>query len=193
MAEPEMSHVALVLIDVINGFDVEGGEELVAAARRAAPHILALRERAHEANVPVVYVNETFGQPGASFEAIVNACSETERPGHNVARMLAPTDNDQLLLKPSSSAFSCAALLPLLERRGVRTLVLVGFAADGCLLASAKDASARGFEVLVPVDCTAGSSLQLTERALEQVRAGANASTPSSLEIDLAALRYAAA
>jgi len=188
MAEPEQSQVALVLIDVINGFAFEGSDGLVAAARRAAPKILALRERAHAAGVPVVYVNRSFGH--ADFGATVAACSETDQPGHNVARMLAPTENDQLLLKPDHSAFSCADFAPLLTSLGARKLVLAGFPTDVCLVPTVDDAHTRGYEVLVPADCTAASSSELTERALERVQATANARTDDSLEVDLAALRY---
>lgn len=191
MDETEKSQVTLVLIDVINGFDFEDEEELVAAARHAAPHILALRERAHAAGVPVVYANESFGHPGPDFEAVVSACSATERPGHNIARMLAPTPGDHALIKPGRSAFSNEAFDPLLRRVGTLTVVLVGFATDSCVLATARDASACGYEVLVPPDCTAANSTELAERAFEQMRAIQRTSTPGSLEIDLAAMRHA--
>jgi nicotinamidase-related amidase len=189
MTEPEQSsQVTLVLIDVINGFAFEGSEGLVTAARRAAPKILALRERAHAAGVPVVYVNDSFGH--ADFAAVVAASSETDQPGHNVARMLAPTENDQLLLKPDHSAFSCPDFAPLLTSLGARTLVLAGFPTDVCLLPTVDDAHSRGYELLVPADCTAGSSSELTERALERMQATAHARTDDSLDVDLAALRY---
>ena len=76
MTQSEESPVALLLIDVMNGFDFEGSEGLVEGARRAAPRILALRERAHTDNVPVIYVNDNFGQWRSDFRATVAACSD---------------------------------------------------------------------------------------------------------------------
>jgi nicotinamidase-related amidase len=190
MADIEESALVLILIDVINGFDAEGGEGIVDAAHRAAPRILGLRERAHAAEIPVIYVNDDFGL-GPEFASVVAACSATERPGHGVTRMLVPTEHDQLVLKRGNSAFQDTALEPLLRELGVRTVVLAGFATNLCVLSTALDAHARNYEIVVPPDCTAASSADLAEQALEQMRTAAGVRTPESLDIDLAALRYA--
>jgi hypothetical protein len=47
------SGVAVVLVDVINGFDFEGSAGLVRAATRVAPAIQELASRAREKGVPV--------------------------------------------------------------------------------------------------------------------------------------------
>ena len=193
MAVSERSKVALVLIDVINGFDFEGCEGLVSAAERAAPKLLALRGRAHDAGVPVIYVNDNFGQWRSDFRAIVALCSKEEQPGHAVARRLVPTQRDYFILKPRHSAFYCTALEPLLASFGARKLVLVGFATNICLLFTANDAHTRGYQVWVPADCTAANSAELAEQALEQMRVAAEADTTPSPELDLAALRDAQA
>jgi nicotinamidase-related amidase len=191
MDEPDQSPVALLLVDVINAFDFEGCEPLVSAAKRVAPKILALRERAHAAGVPVIYVNDNFGQWRSDFRNIVEVCSKTHQPGHDVARLLVPADEDYFVLKPRHSAFYCTALEVLLERMGARTLIICGFAANICVLFSANDAHVRGYEIVVPEDCTAANSDTLTAQALEQLRTVANARTEASVKLDLAALRYA--
>lgn len=191
MDELEQSPLALVLVDVINGFDFEGCEALVAAAKRAAPRILALRERAHSAGVPVIYVNDNFGRWRSDFRSTVEACSKVHQPGHEVTRMLVPGDSDYFVLKPRHSAFYCTALELLLDRMGARTLIICGFAANICVLFSANDAHVRGYQVVVPEDCTAANSEALTEQALEQLRTVVGASTDPSVKLDLAALRYA--
>jgi nicotinamidase-related amidase len=68
-------------------------------------------------------------------------------------------------------------------------LVLAGFAANICLLFSANDAYMRGYDVIVPGDCTAANSPALAEQALAQLRVAANARTDVSDELDLTALR----
>lgn len=181
---PRASAVALLLIDVINGFDFEGNEGIIAAARRAAPRILSLRERAHSASVPVIYVNDNFGQWRSDFRATVAACSAPEQPGHQVARMLPPTEDDYFILKPRHSAFYCTALEPLLHNLGIRKLVMVGFASNICLMYTANDAHMRGYEVWVPADCTAANTPELNQQALEQMRLAGRARTEESPQLD---------
>jgi len=189
MFEHDTSSTALVLVDVINGLSFEGSEGIVQAATLAAPKICALRERAHRAGVPVVYVNDNFGQWRSDLRAIIAACTAADQPGRDITRMLVPTERDYFILKPRHSAFYCTALEPLLQSFGARRLVLAGFAANICLLFSANDAYMRGYEVAVPADCTAANSPALVEQALAQLRVAANARTDASDELDLTALR----
>lgn len=188
MTDAESSAVAVLLIDVINAFDFPDSNGIVQAAARAAPRILALRERAHLAGIPVIYVNDNFGQWRSDFRTTISACSASNKPGHQVARLLVPAERDYFVLKPRHSAFYCTALEVLLERLGVRTLVLVGFATNICVLYTASDAHMRGYGVVVPRDCTASNSQELTDQALEQMRMVTGARVSDSLELDFAAL-----
>lgn len=188
--QDESSSVALLLIDVMNGFDFEGCEGLVEGAQRAAPRILALRERAHAEGIPVIYVNDNFGKWRSDFRATVATCSDSSQPGHAVARLLAPTERDYFVLKPRHSAFYCTALELLLEDIKARTLVLAGFATNICVLFTASDAHMRGYRVVVPEDCTASNSEDLTRLALEQMRVVSRAITDESTALNFGALRY---
>ena len=182
------SSVALLLVDVINGFDFEGAEGLVRAANDAAPRIFALAERARRARVPVVYVNDNFGQWRSDFRKTINECSRPELPGHRVTQVLVPRENDYFVLKPRHSAFYCTALELLLDSLGTRTLVLVGFAANICVLFTANDAHMRGYDVWVPGDCVASNSPELTQQALEQMRLVSAARIEASTEVDFESL-----
>jgi nicotinamidase-related amidase len=183
------SSVALLLIDVINALDFVGSRGLVEAAGRAAPRILALRERAHLAGVPVIYVNDNFGQWRSDFRATISACSASNKPGHQITRMLVPSERDYFVLKPRHSAFYCTALPILLEQLKVRTLVLVGFATNICVLYTASDAHMRSYDVIVPSDCTACNTPELTKQALDQMRMVTAARIVESTELDFSALR----
>jgi nicotinamidase-related amidase len=193
LSEIASCSVALLLIDVINGFDFEGCEPLVEAAERAAPHILALRERARTAGIPIVYVNDNFGQWRSDFRSTVAACSNPELPGHRVTQMLAPEPNDYFVLKPRHSGFFGTALQLLLDRLQARTLMMVGFATNICVLFTANDAHMRGYAVVVPRDCTASNSERLTEQALEQLRVVTRATTDESRALDFKVLAAAGA
>ncbi|WP_394834572.1 cysteine hydrolase [Pendulispora rubella] len=176
--------VALLLIDVINGFDFEGSEGLVAAAIPAALCIEALARRARRLGVPVVYVNDNFGQWRSNFEATVQECTKRTQPGHAVVARLRPRRGDYFVLKPRHSGFFYTPLPLLLEHLGVDTLVLTGFATNLCVLFTANDAHMLGYHVRIPADCTASNTAGLTRAALAQVREALRADVRSSKEWD---------
>lgn len=181
----QQSHTALLLVDVINGFDFEGSEPLARAAAVAAPRIVELARRARKAEVPVIYVNDNFGQWRSDFRRTVQECSKPELPGSRVTRQLVPEDSDYFVLKPRHSGFYCTALQLLLENLGARRLILVGFAANICVLFTANDAHMRGYEVWVPSDCVASNSPELTRQALEHMRLVSSAHIEASSDIEL--------
>ena len=73
--------------------------------------------------------------------------------------------------------------------RNVRSLVLVGFARDICVLFTANDAYMRGFDVLVPADCTASERGADNTHALDQMARLLKADVSPCDQIDLEALR----
>ena len=69
MGSPRIAHktaqnhfIAGILIDVISDLEFSGGEELLQSALPAAKNIARLKERARQANVPVIYANDNFGR-----------------------------------------------------------------------------------------------------------------------------------
>jgi nicotinamidase-related amidase len=183
---PKRNPVALLLIDVINDFNFEGCEGLVRAAERASHPIAELKRRAHEAGVPVIYVNDNFGRWRSDFRHTVEACADPKSAGHAVTNRLRPTENDYFVLKPRHSGFYCTALELLLDQLGSEILVLVGFATNICVLFTANDARMRGYRVLVPKDCAASNSEELTAAALAHLQTVNEADTRASTEIDFA-------
>ncbi|HKU39316.1 MAG TPA: isochorismatase family cysteine hydrolase [Polyangiales bacterium] len=175
----------LILVDVINGFDFPGSRGLVRAAEQAAPRIERLATRARAAGVPVVYVNDNFGQWRSDFAATVDACMQPDQPGRRVTERLRPHDSDYFVLKPQHSGFYSTTLEPLLEHIGARKLIITGFATNLCVLFTANDAYMRGYEVIVPSDCTASNTAALTRAALEHVRVGLHGRVVASSAIQL--------
>jgi nicotinamidase-related amidase len=165
----ERMGVCLVLVDVINALDFPGSEGLVRAAERAAPKIEKLAQRARAADVPVVYVNDNFGQWRSDFAATYAACIQPNKPGRRVSQRLKPDPEDYFVLKPQHSGFYCTTLEPLLEYIGAGTLIITGFATNLCVLFTANDAYMRGYDVVVPADCTASNTVALTRAALAHV------------------------
>jgi nicotinamidase-related amidase len=167
---PDESEIALVLIDVINDLEFEGGEELFRAALPAARNIARLKVRAHEAGVPVIYVNDNFGRWRSDFKRIVTHCLQDDVRGQPLAELLSPDEDDYFVLKPKHSGFFSTSLELLLEYLGAQTLVLTGFAGNNCVLFTANDAYMRDYKLMIPSDCTASIEPQANEYALAQMQ-----------------------
>ncbi len=184
----ERCPTALLLIDVINRFDFEGADALLRAARPMATRIAALTQRARKAGIPIVYVNDNFGRWRSDFRTIVRTCSDGDARGREIAELLAPSDADYFVLKPSNSAFYGTVLETLLRHLGAETLVLTGVATDNCVLFTAHDAYLRRFRLLVPADCVASESASRDRRALEIMATSMKADTSTSDRLRLPTL-----
>ena len=185
---PDQSEVALVLIDVINDLEFEGGEELLRTALPAARQIARLKERAHQTGVPVIYVNDNFGRWRSDFKRIVTRCLDEAVRGRPIAELLVPDEDDYFVLKPKHSGFFSTTLELLLEHLGARRLVLTGFAGNNCVLFTANDAYMRDYELIIPADCTASIDPQGNEYALRQMQEVLKADTRPAAEIDFTRL-----
>ena len=75
---------ALLLIDVINDLAFAGSEVLVAQAEPMALRLAGLKRRAAAAGVPVIYVNDNFGQWRSDFRQTVAHCTARTSPGRRV-------------------------------------------------------------------------------------------------------------
>lgn len=184
----ERSPVALLLIDVINTMDFAGSEDLVRFAEPMAEQIAGLKARAAEAEIPRIYVNDNFGRWRSDFRRTVEICAAPDQPGHEVTRILRPTEDDYFVLKPMHSGFYATALEVLLERLGARTLILTGIAGNLCVLFTANDAYMRHYRLVVPHDCTASNSTRDNDQALEQMERFLDADTRPAADIDFAPL-----
>src|SRR5438067_7296321 len=71
---PESCPVALLLIDVINDLDFEGGEKVLKQALPSAKTLAAFAKRARSAGIPVIYVNDNFGKWRSDFRKTVEHC-----------------------------------------------------------------------------------------------------------------------
>lgn len=164
------ARTALVLIDVINPFDFEGGRPFARKALRVASRIARLRDRATAAGVPVIYVNDNLGKWRSDVSALVAFCRRPGTPGAPIVERLEPRPADYVVLKSTLSGFYQTPLETMLRLGGVETLVLAGFAADNCVLFTAADAYMREFRLLVPRDCVAARTAGAHRRALTTMR-----------------------
>mgnify|MGYP002717143996 CR=1 FL=1 len=118
------SDTALLIVDMINLFDFEGGRPLAEAAAAIAPRIARLRQRFDDAGAPTLYVNDNFANWRGEFRDLLGACLEAEGPPSEIVRHLAPRAHDYYVLKPKHSGFLGTPLAILLAKLGMPRLVL---------------------------------------------------------------------
>jgi nicotinamidase-related amidase len=174
--------VALLIIDMINRFDFEGGERMRAAAQRIAEPMLDLRAAFDAADAPTIYVNDNFGEWHSEKSKLVQRARE--KAPELIAR-LAPREQDYFVIKPQFSAFYATNLPLLLPKLGVSRLVLTGVAADMCVLFTAGDAHMRDYDLWVPRDAVASGVRAHAEAALDIMRERLGAETRPTSELDL--------
>lgn len=185
---PDQAPVALLLIDVINGLDFPGNEEIVARAVPMARRIADLKRRARARGIPAIYVNDNFGRWRSDRAALLGHYLHADQPGHRMVALLQPDPDDYFVLKPKHSAFFSTVLDTLLVYLGARTLILTGVAGNICVFFSANDAYMRDFGLVVPEDCIASNTAAENDHALAQMRQILRADTTPAAALDLECL-----
>lgn len=181
---PDNSRVALLLIDVINDLEFEGGYKLFRHALPAAKRIAAFKQRCKDDGVPAIYVNDNFGKWRSDFKKLISHCLQDNTRGREIVGLLRPERDDYFVLKPKHSGFFSTALEVLLKHLGTETLILTGFTADICVLFTANDAYMREYRLLIPGDCVASQVEAANRRALKFMQRVLKADIRPSNEID---------
>ncbi|HSS21515.1 MAG TPA: isochorismatase family cysteine hydrolase [Pyrinomonadaceae bacterium] len=188
---PDHSTAALLLIDVINDFEFENGEQLLERALPVGKQIAKLKASAKRARIPVIYVNDNFGKWQSDLNKIVAHCLEDGVRGEPFVKLVLPDENDYFVLKPKHSGFYCTSLELVLQHVGATTLILAGIAGNNCVLFTANDAYMRDFKLLVPADCVASETEPENQSALKQMEKVLKADVRQSNELELEGLAQA--
>ncbi len=125
---------AMLVIDMINPFDFEGGAAARRAAERVSETIIRLRSDADAHDVPTIYVNDNFGEWHSDRDRLIEAARPNLSGG-----AIEPRAADFFVIKPQFSGFYSTNLAVLLPKLGVRRLILTGIATEICVLITAAD------------------------------------------------------
>lgn len=166
MGKRNNTGTALLILDMISDFGYPDGERIVRSARRIAPNIARLRERAHAAGIPVVYANDTAGKWESDQKAFIDRCMQPESLGREIVQLLAPTPESYFMFKPRHSAFFGTPLHTLLQRLKIDRLIATGVTSHQCVLFTAMDAHVREFELIIPSDCIGAGAAADTKHAM---------------------------
>jgi nicotinamidase-related amidase len=152
-----------------NGMDVSAAQSilsplatLLAAARDVGTMVVYLRfvEDVHGHVISAAYDRQRY-KAGASLRYC------TTETGRAVAPEVRPDAEDPVVDKVRASGFFNTALDTILRCRGVQTILLTGMATDSCVLATAIDATARDYDVVLVEDCLASFSSERHEAAMK--------------------------
>ena len=182
---PDEAPTVLLLIDVINDLEFDGGDALLAPALAMATPLAALKRRARAAGIPAVYVNDNFGRWRSDLSALLEHCRREGVRGRPLVERLMPEADDYFVLKPKHSGFFSTTLDTLLAYLRARTLILTGLTADNCVLFTASDAYLRDFDVIVPPDCVASIDPRHTRQALDHMHRVLKAELTDSTALSL--------
>ena len=186
---PDKSETALLLIDVINDFDFEEGDQLLRLALPVGESIAQLKKRAKAAGIPCIYVNDNFGRWQSDFKKLVAHCSADDAKGNEFVKLLVPDDDDYFVLKPKHSGFYSTSLDLLLTHLNAKNLILTGIAGNNCVLFTANDAYMRDYKLFIPSDCVVSNTEAENRYALKQMEDVLKADVSVAINLDLEALR----
>lgn len=145
---------AILVIDMLNDFVLEGAPLEVPGARDIIKNIKKELERAHRNKEPVIYVCDAHKKDDPEFSVWpVHAVRGTK--GQEVVKELIPQKGDFIINKTSYSGFFGTKLATLLRKLKIEELLLTGVCTEICVLYTAVDALMRGYRIIVPEDCTA--------------------------------------
>jgi nicotinamidase-related amidase len=173
---------ALLLIDVVNTFDHEDGDALLASFRERLPGFQEALSRARAARIPVVYVNDNAGRWDSDAPALLRLAMEDGR-GSDVVAAVAPQTGDRFVLKPRYSAFDHTPLVIILRELEVERLLLAGAATEACVVQTAIDARELGFKVTILADACATVDEEVERLAFEYAERVVGARVKSAGEV----------
>src|SRR4051794_34567089 len=81
---------ALLIVDMISGWDFPDAAPLLRQASPIAPSIALLKKRCLAAGAPVIYANDNRGHWRSDFRHVVRAALDQANPGATIARQLEP-------------------------------------------------------------------------------------------------------
>jgi nicotinamidase-related amidase len=170
---------AVVVIDMLSPYDFPDADQVVAHAGDVVPRIERLLARAQDEDVPIIYVNDNYGDWNSSAEELVRRGLEGEHP--ELVEPLCPSDGNAFVIKARHTIFYGTPLEHLLKQQGIDRLVLTGQVTEQCVLYSALDAYVREIEIAVPADAVVPIHEDLADAALRMMERNMGADvTPSA-------------
>jgi nicotinamidase-related amidase len=160
-------NTALVVVDVLNAYEHEDADRLVASVDETLPKMEELIRDARERDLLRVYVNDNFDDWSLDRGRLLErALSGRHR---RLVEPVLPDDDVALVLKGRHSIFWETPLAYMLHSADVGHIVLCGQVTEQCILYSALDAHIRHFDVTIARDACAHIHQDLAEAAFRMM------------------------
>jgi nicotinamidase-related amidase len=181
----DRSRLALLVVDMQNDFCSPQGHfarhgRAVDGVRSIIPSISRLLACARSAALPVLHTQQTTATGLASDSPawLYFKTRDGKSPdytmegtwGQQFVPELAPLNGEPVVQKFRPSAFLHTRLEALLRERGVETVAIAGCLTQGCVQATAMDASFHDFYVVVLEDCVQSTNQEQHLNALRFLR-----------------------
>jgi nicotinamidase-related amidase len=179
---------ALLVIDMQRDFLLPGGfgESLgndVSQLRRTIEPLAALLAAWRAARLLVIHTREghlpdlsdcppaklargAIGQAGAFGRILVRG-----EYGHDIIDELQPVGDEIVVDKPGKGAFYATELAEILDKAGIKSLVVTGVTTEVCVHTTVREANDRGYECLVLADCVGSYFPEFQRVGLEMIAA----------------------
>ncbi|WP_028061611.1 cysteine hydrolase family protein [Candidatus Solirubrobacter pratensis] len=176
-----MSRTALLVIDMLNAYEHADAERLTESVERVLPAMAHTIQRAGDAGVLTIYVNDNFGAWTSNRDTLVKEAMGGKF-SHLVEPIL-PKDDTLFVVKARHSTFYQTPLEYLLGQEEVDHVVMVGQVTEQCILYSALDAYIRHLRVTVPRDAVACIHEDLADAALKMMAVNMDAEIADAAEL----------
>jgi nicotinamidase-related amidase len=174
---------ALLVVDMLNTYEHEDADRLATSVRTVVPQITGLIDDARSGGVPVVWVNDNYGDWNSSSPELAERAMAGRHP--ELVEPVLPRDDDAFVLKTRHSVFFSTPLEYLLETMDVGRIVLTGQVTEQCILYSAVDGYVGHFGVSVPHDGVAHIYEELAKSALEMMERNMHAEIGTARDLRL--------
>jgi nicotinamidase-related amidase len=162
-----MPKEALLIIDMLNDFVLEGAPLEVPDTRKIIPAIKKEMESARKKGRPVIYICDTHQPDDKEFLKFgwpAHAVKGTK--GAEVISELKPQAGDIIVPKTTYSGFYNTKLDKILKSLEIDALRLAGCVTNICILFTASDAVLRDYKVRVLASAVAGIAKEDHDAAL---------------------------
>ena len=190
--EFDLDTTALVMIDMQRDFVEPGGfgetlgndvsvlrssiepcKELLEAARKVGMFIIHTREGHRPDLADLQPAKKERGNPSMKIgdAGPMGRILVRGEIGHDIIPELYPIEGEPVVDKPGKGAFYETDLLGILRNHNIKKLIVCGVTTEVCVHTTVREANDRGFDALVPADCTASYFPEFKRIALEMIKA----------------------
>lgn len=164
-----MANTALLVIDMLNDFLLDGAPLQVPGGKDVIPCIREQIDKARQNGLPILYPCDAHAQDDPEFKIWPpHAVKGTK--GAEIVDELKPASSDIYIPKTKYNSFYRTDLEQRLESLRVEKLIVTGVVTEICILYTSADAIMRGYEVEVPDGCTKSLNEEDGRFALRQIR-----------------------